>query len=122
MADELDKAEIPEYSYKVKYNLEFDIGDYPRGEVLEDNLGGCDAFAFFSILYPPDGSFSITSVTVDGKTGKELEKEELFKLWIVLGAMLGKDTDLSDFKREFAKYTTDSFFQILSGEKPSKPV
>lgn len=100
------------YRYKLTYKLK----KHPKGINKEDipkGFGACDAVLFCSMLYPPDGSFSVYFIGVDGRKPKEgdidpLEDVEWFKVWMLLANRLGLSKTLSPDKKNFCRETFES--------------
>src|SRR6266498_1217518 len=99
------------YNYKLTYKLK----KHPKGitkEKIPAGFGGCDAVLFCSMLYPPDGSFSVYFIGVDGrKEGKiqeNLEDIEWFKVWTLLASRLANSKTLSPDKKNFCQETFES--------------
>lgn len=98
-----------------KYRLTYKLKAHPKGiakEKIPDGFGGCDAVLFCSMLYPPDGSFSVYFIGVDGrKEGKvqeNLEDIEWFKVWTLLSARLANSKTLSSDKKNFCRETFEA--------------
>ena len=54
------------------------------------------------MLYPPDGSFSLATPSLDGRTGQPVTDEELFKVWTLLASKLSDSMSLGNNKRHLA--------------------
>lgn len=109
------KARKP-YTYHLAYQAE----SHPEGISKEEleargNVGGCDAIFFASILFPPDGSYSLLFSSKDGRTGEELSDDEWFKIWMLLGKRLGDSRTLSAGKRQMAQFTWEAIRDTLFG-------
>jgi hypothetical protein len=99
------------YNYKLTYKLK----KHPKGiakEKIPPGFGGCDAVLFCSMLYPPDGSFSVYFLGMDGrkpgKEGEDLEDIEWFKVWTLLASRLANSKTLSVDKKNFCRETFES--------------
>lgn len=109
------KKKASEHLYKILYKLEHNEKGVPGSEVPE-GMGATDALFAASILYPPDGSLSVMFFSKDGRTGKELEDIEWFKVWILLANRLAKSKTLDPVRKEIAKTAWDIVCQtIMSG-------
>ena len=90
----------------MKYHLTYKVEAHPDGidkkDVDPKERGGCTAIVVGSLLYPPDGSFSSAFVSLDGRTGKPLPDDELFKVWTMLAARLKDSKELGPGKRGVA--------------------
>ncbi len=86
-----------------KYFLRYDIEAHPKGiskkAAKGDGAGWADALFLASIIYPPDGSLSMLFMSKDGRTGKELDDNEWFKVWALLAARLAQSKTLGPGKR-----------------------
>lgn len=80
-------------TYKIKYDLPHEVGNFTGEEIKKEGKGGTDAFIFVSMLYPEDGSFSMRLLTKDGRTNDELDANEIWKVWSML-ARLNKNNPL----------------------------
>lgn len=101
---------MSDHKYKVRYDIEMKVGEFTKDELMAENKSGTDALLYFSLLYPEDGSFSLLFNSIDGRTGKELDSNELFKVWSMLGHSLSNSKTLSEGKRELCK----SVHEIIS--------
>jgi hypothetical protein len=107
------------YNYKLLYKME----KHPEGiakEKVPAGFGACDAVLFCSMLYPPDGSFSIYFIGVDGrKNGKDmenLEDIEWFKVWSLLASRLASSETLPPDKKNICREAFESVrIKILGG-------
>jgi hypothetical protein len=104
------------------YRLIYKLKKHPKGiakEKIPAGFGACDAALFCSMLYPPDGSFSVYFIGVDGrKEGKEmenLEDIEWFKVWILLAGRLANSKTLPPDKKDLCRKTFESVRQKLLG-------
>lgn len=82
--------------------LDFALEEHPEGvpvERIPEGMGACDAALFASIMYPKDGSLSVYFIGADGRSGKELEDLEWFKVWALLAHRLGNSKTLSPTKK-----------------------
>jgi hypothetical protein len=108
--------------YNHKYKLIYNLTKKPKGitkERIPDNWGGCDAVLFCSMLYPPDGSFSVYFIGVDGRKDGEinenLEDIEWFKVWTLLASRLASSKSLPPDKKNFCRETFESMRVKLLG-------
>jgi len=116
----MDEAPIPEQVYPLTYKLEVHNPPLTRTQVTEDrNRGAGDAALLFSLVYPPDGSFKILMVSVDGRTGDELTDDEVFKVWAMAASRLGKSETLAPWKKEIAQTFFDTFAEIVRNGVPA---
>lgn len=96
--------------YNHQYKLIWKLDRVPIG-VTQDKIppgyGGCDAVLFCSVMYPPDGSFSLYFIGVDGRKPKEmegtLEDIEWFKVWALMAKRLANSKTLAEDRRKFAE-------------------
>ena len=84
-----------------KYRFTYSFEPHPDG-ILSDDIpnghGACDAIVLGSIIYPEDGSLSTMVLSSDGRTGKDLDDNEIFKFWTVLAKQLSESKQLSEGK------------------------
>src|SRR5690349_5944292 len=89
---------------KHKYALRYDIvtENDPNGYTKEEreDKGLCDSFMFFSIIEPDDGSYSQAVFSFKGKENRELNDDEKFKAWLMLGLSLNDDGNLKGWKAQ----------------------
>lgn len=103
------------HKYKTKYKLKPEYGKFTEEEIRKERIGGCDAFIFFSIIFPEDGSYSQTFYSFDGRNkGKELSSNDLWKVWAMMSKNLSDRTDLSEWKRELAEMTFNTIKEVIS--------
>ena len=56
--------------YNHKYRLIYKLDKQPKGvtkEEVPEGFGACDAVLFCSMIYPPDGGFSVYFMGVDAQ-------------------------------------------------------
>lgn len=102
---------MSEQVYKVKYDFEF--GDFSKDEIMKNGSGGCEAVIVHSILYPEDGSYSHLLISKDGRNQGELDGNELFKAWMMMGATIAKNKTMSEGKRDFCQTVVDAFWESM---------
>jgi len=84
-----------------KYALRYECGPFTKEEANGNGL--CDAIIVLSILYPPDGSYSMLPISSDGRAnGRPMASMEIFKAWTLLGNWLSERSDLDAAMREIA--------------------
>jgi len=101
---------MSEYKYQLKYKIIAVAGSWTKKQLIEENndeIGGTDAAIFVSILYPPDGSLSVKTMTFDGrgcedKNPRHLADSELFKVWSMWAKVLSESKTLDEGRRSFA--------------------
>lgn len=99
------------------YPLTYRVTSHPdkpvsKQYVIDNDLGACDALGLLSIVYPPDGSISLSVASVDGRTGKNIADSELFKCWVMMAHLLS-ESDISPAKRELCEFTFDAVMSAL---------
>ena len=99
----------------MKYHTTFEVKAHEEGVPPEDLTrlalppttatlhGACTALVIGSLLYPEDGSYSSLFLSLDGRTGKELEDAELWKAWLMLARQLSESKTLHESKRELCE-------------------
>jgi hypothetical protein len=107
---------------KHKYKLIYQLVKKPEGvteEGIPEGFGACDAALFCSMIYPPDGSFSVYFIGVDGRKEGEIQENlddiEWFKVWTLLASRLAASKTLSTDKKNFARETFESMRVKLLG-------
>lgn len=95
------------------YHILYDVEAHPEGlsidEIKASGKGGCTALLLGSILFPPDGSYSIMFNNIDGRTGERLDSHEEWKAWIMMANYLMKKDDLSPDQQLLAETVWDIF-------------
>jgi hypothetical protein len=116
------KTKKTKKAYSHKYKLIYKLDKQPKGVVKEEvpeGFGACDAVLFCSMIYPPDGGFSVYFIGVDGrKEGpiqENLEDIEWFKVWTLLASRLAASQTLSPDKKNFCQETFESMRVKLLG-------
>jgi hypothetical protein len=105
-----------EQTYHVIYNVE------PRPEGIKKSdipktHGAADAVLICSMLYPEDGSFSLVLYGGDGRTGKDLHPNEIFKVWTLMAKNLSEDEDLSPARRELCLQAWEIWRDAVMGQR-----
>jgi hypothetical protein len=104
------------YNYALKYKLKMDAGTFSREDIQKDpDDGGCDAIFGASLLYPPDGTFSVLFFSKDGRTNSDLADEEWFKVWSMLTQRLATSKTLSEQKKSFCASVFDVIRNAVAG-------
>ncbi len=104
-------------TYKIKYDLPHEIGNFSKEDIVKEGKGGADAFVFISMLYTKDGSFSMKVLSKDGSTGKEITNNDLWKVWSLLSNSLGEAEDLNEAKRKIASTAFNSLKELINNTK-----
>lgn len=113
---------MSDHVYKLKYDLEFEAGEFSSGDLTAGGHGGTDALFFASFIYPENGTFSLDWHTLDGRTNEPLSDREVFKMWSLLATQLAENRDGSIFpwQQRIAKKAADMVRGIVTeGRKPS---
>lgn len=106
---------MTEKPYRLKYVLKKPEVGHFGVEDLEKGDGATDALFLCSLLYPPDGGFSLKYWSFDGRNeGKPLEDKEVFKVWLLMAANLAKSKTLDEKRRAFAREVFDTFMRMVS--------
>lgn len=94
-----------------KYALRYTWATENRKEgYTEDDAGEkglADAMIGISILLPDDGSYSQALFSFHGKEDRELNQNEIFKAWLMLGLSLHDTGELKGWKSEMVKIHSD---------------
>ena len=104
-----------EYKYKIRYKMEKpDIGAFTKDQAEGGGLTDC--LLIGSVLHPPDGSYSQTFYTFDGrKNGEDWDDKDLFKFWILMASRLANSKTLDRGRRDFADNVFETFRQAMFG-------
>jgi hypothetical protein len=109
--------------YNHKYKLIYCMEKKPKGmtkEEIPEGWGGCDAVLFCSMIYPPDGSFSLYFMGIDGRNKGEIKEGSLqdiewFKVWTLLASRLASSETLPPDKKNFCREVFESMRVKLLG-------
>lgn len=112
------------YAYHLSYSLRAHPEGISKEQVQAEGVGGtvvggCDALFVTSILFPPDGSYSALFGGLDGRTGKELDDHEWFKVWMFLAKRLSESKTLDEGRKDIAGITYEMLSQALFGSPPT---
>jgi len=89
------------HKYRLRYELNVTNGEYAKEDAKGEGL--TDSLIVISMLYPNDGSFSMAHYSVDGKTAKPVNVNELWKVWSMLSSELSENDSLNPEKRSIAR-------------------
>lgn len=65
-----------------RFRVKYEVGRFTEKEIREQDKGGTDGFIFFSVVRTGGDGIDITSFSVDGRTGKNMDDFEQFKVWL----------------------------------------
>ena len=103
-------------SYKLRWDLKFDCGQFSKEELGES--GGTDALVVASLLYPDDGGFSASYLSFDGRDqGMALDDIELFKLWAMMAAHLSESETVGEGRRALLKQVHETIREAVLMER-----
>lgn len=88
--------------YPITYDIRQEDPPLTADEVRAQGRSATQAIVFVSLLYQPDGSFSMLVESRDGRTKDRVSANELFKVWLLLATRLKNAPDLSVGKRQLA--------------------
>lgn len=110
------KVKKMSHKYKTKYKLETEFGEFTAEEIRKEGNGGCDAYIFFSLIFPEDGSYSQTFFSFDGRNeGKALEANDLWKVWAMMSKnLMDRKKDLPEWKYIIAEATFEMIREIIT--------
>jgi hypothetical protein len=119
--------------YTSRYNLLWRCEVKPDGvtaEEVPEGWGAGHAMIFVSLLYPPDGSFCMKFVPVDGRVAcpegrpinDSLDVDEVFKCWWLMASALASRPDLSEGRRKFCEAVFDSYVELAGLQPGSRSV
>lgn len=95
--------------YHILYDVEAIEKGISKEEAAASGKGSCTALLIGSILYPPDGSYSVLFSSIDGRTNQPLPPEEEWKAWIMMAKYLSDRPDLPPGKRDLAAAAWETF-------------
>jgi hypothetical protein len=109
--------------YNHKYRLIYKIDKQPKGitkQKVPEGFGACDAVLFCSMIYPPDGSFSVYFMGIDGRKEEvgnfeNLKDIEWFKVWCLLASRLAASKTLEDNRKELCRQTFEGIRRAIWG-------
>jgi hypothetical protein len=100
------------------------LGQAHLEKLKKEDVGATDAVIMISMAYPADGSFSMLPASLDGRTGKEVDDNELFKVWTMLAKSLADSPTLGPGKKAFAAQVFEEIRSVMlvirAGEAPKK--
>ncbi len=95
------------HRFRLRYKLDTERGEFLRDEVLRTgNTGATDALIMISCVYADTGAYSQTFVCIDGR-GPKMPATDVWKAWVMLGAALASDEELSPNKRDLCARVVD---------------
>jgi hypothetical protein len=111
--------------YNHKYKLIYKLEKRPKGvtkDKVTEGFGACDAVLFCSMIYPPDGSFSVYFMGVDGRREdkgnfENLKDIEWFKVWCLLASRLAASKTLEENRKEICRQTFEGIRQAIWGAR-----
>lgn len=108
-------------SYKLKYKIDYEPGDFTFEEIKKDKLnGGTDAIIVHSLIFPEDGSLSHNFYSVDGRNpGQPLGSIDTFKAWSMMAFALKDRDDLHEWQRAILNDVYEYMVYILR-DKPKE--
>ncbi len=87
-----------ENGYRITYSIWAHPDGVPKAEVPDDR-GACDALVMVSILLPGDGSYQQAITTMNGFTGKDLDPDDLWKVWAVMSQQLAESDGVTESRK-----------------------
>jgi hypothetical protein len=111
------------YRYRLSYTIDWkaEPGEDPQQPgITKEALaaaerGGADALVWVSILYPPDGSYSVAYHSLDGATNDELSAAEMFKMATTLLVGLGQRNDATPELRDLCEGVRRMITTLMKG-------
>ena len=114
--------------YRIKYRLEIESGHWTKEEVdtivsQDAQVGFTDALLVVSSMIDPEGGRDQLQFGIDGRTGKELEPIEVFKIWHIMSHWLSRDGHLpvGSWQRGLAETTFETGAEIVRARMAIKP-
>ena len=107
--------------YKLKYDLQFEAGEFKRSEIEPLGLGAADALVIQSIVFNEKEEIGHTVWSCDGRDeGRALGVEDLFKMWLSFGNSLSHNTGLNSELRVFCTAALQAAMRLLESQATSK--
>jgi len=104
--------EKPPYQYHLLYRID-PMQEGVLRAAVPDGSGATDALIMLSCLYPPDGSFSLQILSLDGRTAAPVDDKELFKVWALMAKHLADSDTLGASRKDFAAMVFDQIKQAI---------
>ena len=103
------------HKYKVKYNIDPEVGEFSAEEIRKEGYGATDAFIFFSLIFYEDGIYSQNFFSFDGRNkGKSLSSNDLWKVWALLTKnLIERKEELHDTKYFIVKTTFEMIKELF---------
>ena len=77
--------------------------------------GGSDAAVLLSIAYAR-GGFSLAIMSLDGRTGEQVDDGEIFKAWAILAHRLAESATLAPGQQELARAVHEYVRRIVTAQ------
>jgi hypothetical protein len=106
--------------YNLKYSWDAVAGNFSKEDIKGEHDGLCDAMMVVSILFPEDGSYSQMIMSADGRTGKELSQDDIFKVWQMIAFTLERNNGLEGWHKEIIKQVCLSIRQIIKAQRDAE--
>jgi GTP-dependent phosphoenolpyruvate carboxykinase len=101
MAKNFKNAKKARRNYPVVFTVNWYKQQKDVEWVKKNGLGCADSVLLTTIVNAEDGGVLVHFSSIDGKTGNELNDQELFKLWGLLADRLSKSKTLSTETTKF---------------------
>lgn len=100
MAKNFKSAKKTDRFYPIVYTINFYKNGKSESWARKNGLGACDAAFLAQIAKTEDGGRAVRFSSIDGKTGEDLNDQELLKIWGLLGERLSNSTMLHENTRK----------------------
>lgn len=88
------------YALRYTFLLDARSEGYTKEDIENDDQGLCDAFLAVSVLRSENGIYSQAIFGYDGDTKSDLSDNDVFKVWVMMGAMLYDNNLLKGWKKK----------------------
>lgn len=114
MTEEKDVKGVA-HTYKIKYDLTYELGDFTAAEIDAEKKGGTDAYIFFSLIRE-DGRLFQHHFSNNGETGGSIDQMDEFAVWLLWARALGKADGLEPWERQLALDAIQAFKRIVEAD------
>lgn len=105
------------HTYALRYSWNMETREQGYQQEDANDYGLCDAMLGISIIYFEDGSYSQAVFSCDGKEGRPLTQDEIFKAWLTLGLSLHDQGELEGWKKVFVSLHSEFLRDIFKHKK-----
>lgn len=96
------------------FRVKYEVGRFSAEGIKAEGKGGTDGFLFCSVVHLPDGGLDVQTMSVDGRTGKNMSAHEQFKIWLFLTKRLAASADLEAWAKAVCQTALDAFQTVFT--------